>query len=344
MITQNVVCVVVTYGRRSALCVEAAESALHNGARRVLVVDNGSAQEDARALRDYAESRGERIHLLVNSKNAGSAPAFSRGIASALESGAEFVWLLDDDNVAQVGCLKHLMIEWSRLADSGHRSGLIAVGPLRGFRDGDPNADAELVSRSKAHYSPLERSFVDFDWATFVAKALNRRSRPDPQRLARIRVQGTFDLKYAPWGGLLLHKSVFATVGMPLSEYVVYCDDTEFTARIVSAGGVLSVTPRALVHDISEKWNAPGFRAASYMTSRHPALLYYSVRNQVHTERLRRGRLMTPAFILNGAGFLMLATVFAARSRRADNFRLMMLAVRDGLAVPLSSRHEIPLA
>jgi GT2 family glycosyltransferase len=91
------VCVVVNWnGWRDTLsCLESLERQEYP-ALRIVVVDNGSTDDSVERIRGAFP----RVEVLVAEKNRGFGAGSNVGIRWALEQGAEFVWLLNNDTVA----------------------------------------------------------------------------------------------------------------------------------------------------------------------------------------------------------------------------------------------------
>ena len=102
----RIVCVVVTFNRRPLLMESLA--AIRAQTRRpdaIIVVDNASSDGTSDALRsEFAD-----VEAVVLTRNTGGAGGFAVGMAMALADGADLVWLLDDDAVAEPGALEALL-------------------------------------------------------------------------------------------------------------------------------------------------------------------------------------------------------------------------------------------
>src|SRR3990172_7562538 len=95
-------------------------------AQRVIVVDNGSQQDEARLL---GEEFGDFIHLIRNQTNVGVAAGWNIGIRYALERGTDYVLLLNNDVFVDPGFLSELV------AAGESRPDLAAACPKTYFRD-----------------------------------------------------------------------------------------------------------------------------------------------------------------------------------------------------------------
>jgi len=108
-----VVCaVVVTYNRRTLL--QECLAGLAGQSRRpdwILVVDNASTDGTGALIRaDYAH-----VELVTLPTNEGSAGGFHEGMRHAHATGAEWMWLMDDDTVPSPDALAELLLAPSRL-------------------------------------------------------------------------------------------------------------------------------------------------------------------------------------------------------------------------------------
>jgi rhamnosyltransferase len=82
-------------------------SALRPQVSRLIVVDNGSAAERLEPIRAAADGLG--FELIENGSNLGIATALNRGVERALEHGAEWVFLFDQDSRAMPGFVEAMV-------------------------------------------------------------------------------------------------------------------------------------------------------------------------------------------------------------------------------------------
>ncbi len=99
--------VIVTYGDRFHLLSQVIDALLKEGIDKIVIIDNGSSANTQTGLKKYSSD------LLMHrfEENKGTAIAFKTGIVKALETGCEFIWLMDDDTIAGnwfIKCIKRL--------------------------------------------------------------------------------------------------------------------------------------------------------------------------------------------------------------------------------------------
>ena len=106
---ENLYAVVVTYNRADFL-----RNLLDSFARldtapaRILVVDNASSDHTPDVVAQAIAAGGPPIQYERLDRNVGGAGGFSRGVELALASGAEWLWLMDDDVEVLPGAVEAL--------------------------------------------------------------------------------------------------------------------------------------------------------------------------------------------------------------------------------------------
>ena len=188
---------------------------------RIIVVDNDSGAVVTGKLKDAAAADGSKIRLLLNDGNVGLAAAQNQGIRLALEEGADWVLLLDDDSVPDAGMVDALLA-----AHAAHpapeRIGLVA-----------PRLhDAECTLKSRAYVS---KHAFDF-----------RRVRFGPGDVLD-------DVAFVMASGSLIKAEVFRAVGLMREDFFVDYIDFEFAFRMRRFGwGLVAVGNAGLEHRLGE--------------------------------------------------------------------------------------------
>ena len=198
MTQPRVVAVVVTYNRRDLL-LEALD-ALEAQARRpdvVVVVDNASTDGTADAVRHRAG-----VELYVLERNTGGAGGFAFGIMAALRAGADLIWLMDDDTIAEPDALAALLEARAN------------------YRDARPVLVASRVIWTGWPRSPDEYA------APEAARGCGRSA-------AAAESVGCVPVRSASFVSILIDADVCRRRGAPVADYFLWNDDFEFSTRIL---------------------------------------------------------------------------------------------------------------
>ena len=98
-------------------CVESCLQLTHERFQ-IVIVDNASADGSGSTLAaDYADE--DRVHVILNEANLGFAGGNNTGIAHALEHGADFVWLLNNDTFVDAQALSELVAAAAEHPEAG---------------------------------------------------------------------------------------------------------------------------------------------------------------------------------------------------------------------------------
>ncbi len=197
----NVQAVVVAYNRRELLS-EALE-AIGSQTRPldvIHVVDNASDDGTSAMVAD----RFPDVVLHTMPSNTGGAGGFAAGLAYALASAAELVWLMDDDTVPEPTAVEELLK--AREAYEGER----------------PVAMASRVVWTDGRDHPMNTP----------------RPRPGASRsdLARAAAIGCVPVRSASFVSLLVAAEAVREVGLPEAEFFLWNDDFEFSTRLLRHG------------------------------------------------------------------------------------------------------------
>ena len=188
----------------------------------VILVDNASADGTADAVR---KAHGDRVAVIENEENLGFARGNNVGIRRALDEGADFVLLLNNDTVVDPALLDRLVEVIAGSDEIG------IVGP-------------------KIYYaSPPDRIWFA-GGEVLLSRGLSRhigiRER-DTGRYDSIR-----DVDYVTGCALLARREVFEKIGYLDPVFAAYYEDTDFCMRARRAGFRVVYAPAGKVwHKIS---------------------------------------------------------------------------------------------
>ncbi|MDQ6623530.1 MAG: glycosyltransferase family 2 protein [Verrucomicrobiota bacterium] len=229
----------MTYNRAALLheCLEAVlqQTSVVGG---VIVIDNASSDSTSELF-----ARGPfdpRVRYVRLPQNVGGAGGFAHGLKLARERKEEWFWLMDDDTIPSATCLAELLAAEERF----------------------PTTHKPVLLASKVVWT--DRTLHPMNLPTI------KRAQMDPEAALLAAEHATASVRWASFVSLLVHRSAVAAHGLPLADYFIWNDDTEYTARILREGfGVIA--PRSVVMHKTPEKHSP-MNAA-------PARAFYQVRN-----------------------------------------------------------------
>jgi GT2 family glycosyltransferase len=205
---------------------------------RLVVVDDGSRDDDVREL---VSRIGDRADLVLLTANRGYAAACNVAARLALAAGAEFTWLLNNDLMFPRSTLRQLVQHLE-----GHPE-LAAVAPVT-VRGDDPRTvlgagvDVRLA-RAQVRHRHEGAGVADLPWAPYEVTAL----------------EGAC---------LLIRTEALRRIG-PLDEgFFMYWEDTEWSMRARRLGYRLGIVPSAQVPHLVAQSSQAAERVALMMRNR----------------------------------------------------------------------------
>ena len=219
----DVVIIVLTWNGRALTldCLRSLEAVATPGVR-VLVVDNASGDGTVAAIN---ERYGDRVDLLVNDANLGYAGGNNAGIRRALEQGARFIMLLNNDTTVAPHFVDHLL------------------SPLR------ENEKLGITAPKIYFAEPSNRIwYAGGEVALWKGTARHIGIRDAD----RGQYDRPHDVDYASGCCFLARREVFERVGLLDERYQAYFEDTDWCMRARRAGFGVRYVPAAHVwHRIS---------------------------------------------------------------------------------------------
>ena len=280
MDTVNVCAVTVTYGDRFHLLSKVLDALVKEEVDKVIVVDNSSSEETKKQLVNLQEKQKGLLSVIYMSENTGSSGGFKAGLEAAKECGdTEFIWLLDDDNVPELGALEKLKNFWAESPEPNKESRLC----LLSYRDSRPEykALAKLDSDSIVPVLGAINSFLGFNLISpFSMRGKNKVLGADLKESDIFMDKNHGKLPVAPYGGMFFNELLLDTIGYPDEKYYLYCDDYEFSHRIIKNGGAIILILDSHIADIDVSENK-GFESNDMNLHR----LYYSTRNLIYFQK-----------------------------------------------------------
>jgi rhamnopyranosyl-N-acetylglucosaminyl-diphospho-decaprenol beta-1,3/1,4-galactofuranosyltransferase len=287
----RIVAVVVTFNRRALL--ERLLAALDGtpNLSEIVVVDNASTDGTAdwvRGLDTLAGARGsttdrlsERagvetpmretsVHLVALETNTGGAGGFHTGIETAIDRGADLVWLMDDDGVPAPDCL------------------------------------ARLLQHDFDFWGPAVLAEQDPDRLCFPIRLRGRASVVHQMReVEAAAVDGVIQGIVIPFNGVLVTRELVARIGLPREEFFIWGDDVEYRLRAEQADlRIATIVDAHFLHPATDDLGTPMmFGLTTYNHSPSDLKHYCMARNNVVNLRAYRGWLAVIAFLVKTVWF-----------------------------------------
>lgn len=210
---------------------------------RILLVDNGSTDGSEEILR----KRFPELVIFQTGSNLGFAEGNNVGIRHAVEQGADYVWLLNNDTIVDSGALSALV----QAAEADKGIGMVGSKILYHDKP-DRIWYAGALLDPRMPHRPSHRGLNEEDRGQYDAPC---------------------QTGYVTGCSLLAKKEMMAEVGLLDADLFLYFEDADWSARAKAAGWKLQYCPSSLVyHKVSISTGG----AAS------PTLLYYTSRNRLY--------------------------------------------------------------
>jgi rhamnopyranosyl-N-acetylglucosaminyl-diphospho-decaprenol beta-1,3/1,4-galactofuranosyltransferase len=247
---RRIVAVVVTFNRLAMLQRQLARLAEVPELDEVLVVDNASTDGTGAWLR----SQPVTSETLVT--NTGGAGGFSHGLARAVGSGADLVWLMDDDGLPDRDCLGLLL----------EREDLDFWGP------------AVLAAQD-----PDRLCFpIRLPGGTAVVREMAAVQGAAQDGLIR----GVL----IPFNGVLVTRELVERIGVPRAEFFIWGDDVEYLWRAEEAGArIATVVEARVLHPATDDLGTPMMLGRTTYNHSPSDLKHYCMARN-NTVNLRRYR------------------------------------------------------
>lgn len=328
----------VTYGNRALYVQKLVKEILKQGVNKIIVIDNGSSQESSLILNKLVSEETPFIQLVSLETNSGSAKGFSSGIQAALKTNMEILWLLDDDNLPEVGAIDELRQQWNAITTPGKN----VSTALCSFRKDRKDFVCVVKERNPAAILPLRNSFVGFH----VKKLFTLIKQRFIKSHSNINFQdGVFEINACAYGGFWFHKDLCSKIGLPDEDYVLYMDDFDYTYRLKLKGGQIFMVSKSLITDMETSYYLPPKKSIYYhslLEARSEAIAYYTCRNIIF---FTRKHLLTNKFVywINKIIFIIMISVLGGLRGKFLRLRTIYNALSDGELGKMGLRNEYTL-
>ena len=184
----------------------------------VYVVDNGSANDEAARL----AAKVPWAIVLAQAENHGYCGGNNIGIRRALDDGAEYIVLLNNDTVVPTDAIRTLASEFKKLPDAGAISPVVILG-----------------------HELEDSAFIRAEWRTELAEfSLN----PENLSYMDVKDRGPWRTEWAYGCCMLTSAEVLNKIGLLDERYFAYYDEADWCSKLSGAGYHSYVTPAAVIY------------------------------------------------------------------------------------------------
>lgn len=210
----------------------------------ILAVDNGSTNESTTKIENFLNQPPypQRYKIINLRNNLGFSGGNNAGIKYALENGADYVLLLNNDTTVAPDFL-------NKLVETGENDARIGIiGPLVYF-----------------FYEPQKIWFGGgkINWLKNKATHLHY------QEIDKGNLLKNFETEYITGCALLIKKEVIEKIGFMAEDYFLYYEDTDWNLKAKKAGYKIILEPQAKI------WHKVSASTKEFSSN----YVYYNVRN-----------------------------------------------------------------
>ncbi len=227
----------VTYGNRWKFLLQVADSVISDPfLYKLIIIDNAS--ENKSEIDEFKNNHQNKIHIIRNDTNLGSAGGFAKGLEYARNLDCDYVLLLDDDNVPEVGFSEKFIANVGNINEKnsvllGNRSSLKANEKMfydsKKVSDKIPNTFFEVFSIKKFKY--------------FLNLFKNKQ-----------KLEGEFksivEVESFAYGGTFLPIRAIKDSPIPDAKLFSYGDDIEYSWGVRHAGYRIFLCSSPIIKDV----------------------------------------------------------------------------------------------
>lgn len=208
----------------------------------IIVVDNGSTDDSVVRINQTFPN----VTMLCNLDNQGFAKGANRGIRYAMEAGADYVFLVNNDTILSPDTLEHLL---AHVADD------VAITTPIIYYASKPDKVWSLGG--KCHSLTLEKTG------------------DSAKTLARVEKATTLERDYVVGCAILLSRFMIEKIGLFDEQFFMYYEDMDLSLRIRRAGLRILLVPAAKMwHKVSASSGGSNSPAERYWMARSSVLFF----------------------------------------------------------------------
>jgi GT2 family glycosyltransferase len=262
----RVVACVLTYNRKETLlrCLDAILAQTHP-VDRLVVFDNGSTDGTREALAAAGHFALSQLDYVRIEKNIGPAGGFSGVMRRGYDSGAEWIWVMDDDVLPAPNALEELALAYETCFSSPESVGFL-VSRVE-TPDGRPNNVPDVDTRQDLKTQP--------QWAMLLQHGLVR-------------------IAWSTLNSTLFPRSSFRDFGFPKPDFFYGGDDIDLTLTIAKKRPGYIVGKSMAVH-LREA--SGSFHPLNEPNAERIPLYFYFYRSQIYLRRAHMSRKALALFV-----------------------------------------------
>lgn len=275
----KIVAVVVTYNRK-ILLKECLIALLDQSYKidQIILIDNNSTDNTYQYLVENNIMNNKEIIYKKLDENIGGAGGFYEGMKEAQKYSPDFIWIMDDDTIPTQTCLFELIEAQKKLKNFSFLASSI-FGEGKEFMN-VPQID---VSKSESGYP---------GWYEYLA-------------------EGIVKIREATFVSLLINNKAVKKCGLPIKDYFIWGDDTEYTLRLVNYFGNAYLVGKSVA--IHKRKISKVLSIIEEDNSNRIQFYYYMIRNNLINKKVYYGRMKSIMFF--GKNVFLSIRVLFSRSK-----------------------------
>ena len=229
----------VTYGKRWQFLSQVASAVLADSHLYKLVIVN-NASENSKEINDYANLHKEKVEVINNDINTGSAGGFATGLERIRNFPCDYVLLLDDDNVPESGFVESFL---NNIKEIGSGKSVV-LGNRNLLKDGDKlfysgeTVDKEIPTTFFEVFSIKKiKNFLQL-----FSKKQDKKDKNTFKPIVRV-------VSFA-YGGAFLPIQAIKDAPLPDRRLFTYGDDIEYSWGVRASGYDLYFCSTPIIKDI----------------------------------------------------------------------------------------------
>lgn len=248
---QKVSVILVNYNNNNDTleCIESLKHCLYNNLD-IIVVDNASKSQDL-----LENNISKEVTLIKSDLNLGFSGGNNLGILYAMEHGADYVVLLNNDTVVEKNFVTELLNSAQRHPDAGIITGKI-------FLYSKPNCIWYAGGYMNLNIAKIHHYHI------YENDVLNDNER---------------EVSFSTGCLMMIPRGVINELGILNNIYFMYCEDAEYCSRILEKGLKIIYTPKALIyHKVSASSGGENSKLSQYYRTRNEMyLVFHHARHKI---------------------------------------------------------------